>query len=67
MESFSYFGCVFGVVAIFLNSVDWLQPFVDYLVDEWTDTFIVSLLFLGIVIGVIFFVVGRDKNNKGGS
>lgn len=55
-----------GIVAIFLNSVAWLDPILRYIAEKWRDTFIVSLIFLGLVIAVIFFVVGKDKN-KGGS
>ena len=55
----------FGIVAIFLNSVDWLEPIIRYITEKWTDTFIVSLIFLGLIIGIIFFVVGSGKN-KGG-
>nr|MBI4156722.1 hypothetical protein [Candidatus Woesearchaeota archaeon] len=55
----------FGIVAIFLNSVDWLEPIIKYITEKWTDTFIVSLIFLGLIIGIIFFVVGSGKN-KGG-
>lgn len=56
----------FGIVAIFLNSLDWLDPVLRYIIERWTDTLIVSILFLGIIIGVIFFVVGSG-DKKGGN
>ena len=53
-----------AILAIFLNSIDWLDPILDYIEDSWDQTFIVSLIFMGIIIGVIFYVV-RPTNNKG--
>lgn len=52
------------VLAIFLNSIDWLDPILDYIERYWQDTFIVSLIFLAIIIGTIMYVVGWKKEEK---
>lgn len=54
-----------SILAIFLNAVDWLDPVLDYIADRWKDTFIVSIVFLGIIIGTIFYVVRSPVKKEG--
>lgn len=51
-----------GVIAIFLNSFGWLDPVMDYVKDNWSDTLIVSLIFLVIIVVTIYIVVQDPKD-----
>jgi len=53
-----------GVILIFANAFGWLQPLVDYIVANWNDTLVVSLIFLIIIIGTIFYIVGMGGSSK---
>jgi hypothetical protein len=61
---FLTFVVFFGVLAIFLNALDWLEGIIDYVKFYWTDTLIVSLIFLAIVVGVIMYVVKDPKKGE---
>lgn len=62
---FLIFVIFIGVLAIFLNSIDWLEPILDYIEDYWQDTFIVLLIFLAIIIGTVYFVIGKEPRASG--
>lgn len=56
-----------GIIIVFLNAFDWLGPIIKYIVENVTGTFIVSIIFLIIIIMVIYFVVrGPQKGKKEG-
>ena len=50
-----------AIITIFLNAFGWLNPVLDYIRDKWQDTFVVSIIFLGVVIGAIYFVMSGKK------
>jgi hypothetical protein len=52
------------VLAVFLNSIGWLFPILDYVTQNWDQTFIVSLIFLGIVVGIILYIVRTPKEEN---
>lgn len=52
-----------GVIAIFMNSFGWLDPVLDYVKSNWSDTLIVSLIFLVIIVVTIYIVV-KEPTNK---
>lgn len=54
-----------AVILIFLFAFGYLDSVLNYLSAKWTDTFIVSLIFLAIVVGTIYYIVG-GKSEKGG-
>ena len=53
-----------SVLAVFLNSIGWLFPIIDYVVANWDQTFIVSLIFLAIVLGVIMYIVRTPEKKE---
>jgi|ETNmetMinimDraft_2_1059921.scaffolds.fasta_scaffold60864_2 hypothetical protein len=53
-----------SVLAVFLNSIGWLFPILDYVTANWDETFIVSLIFLAIVIGIILYIVRTPKEES---
>ena len=53
-----------AILAIFLNSIGWLSPILDYIMANWDQTFLVSLIFLAIVIGVILYVVRTPEKKE---
>ncbi|MBS3108548.1 hypothetical protein J4409_01625 [Candidatus Woesearchaeota archaeon] len=55
-----------SVAAIFLNSFGWLDPVLDYIVDKWQDTFIISLIFVAFIIGVVYWVYNTPGGTKQG-
>ncbi len=54
---FLYIVIFLAVSSIFLNSFGWLDPILTYIVNRWQDTFIVSIIFLTIIIGTVIYVV----------
>ncbi|MEK6941019.1 MAG: hypothetical protein AABW49_03915 [Nanoarchaeota archaeon] len=63
-KRFLYLIILLSVSAIFLNSFGWLDPILDYIVDEWQDTFIVSMVFLIIIVTSILYIVGKGEGKK---
>ncbi len=65
----AFFGTIaaIGVTLIFMNAFGWLKPLIDYLTKYWNDTLVVSLIFLIIIIGTIFYIVGMGGSAKKGS
>ena len=53
-----------SVLAVFMNSIGWLFPILDYVAENWDQTFIVSLIFLAIIVGVILYIVRTPKEDK---
>jgi uncharacterized membrane protein len=53
-----------GIVAIFMNSVGWLQPVWDYVQGRWQDTLVTSIIFLAIIVGAIFWVTSGGKKKS---
>ncbi len=61
---FFYLIIFLGVSAIFLNSFGWLDPLLDYVLTQWDQTLIVSLIFLVIIVVTIIYVVSDKKESK---
>ncbi len=61
---FLIFVLFISVLAVFLNSIGWLFPILDYIAVNWDKTFIVSLIFLAIVVGVILYIVKTPSEKK---
>ena len=61
---FLTFTLFISVLAVFLNSIGWLFPILDYVTQNWDQTFIVSLIFLGIVVGIILYIVRTPKEEN---
>jgi len=55
-----------AVVAIFLNAFGWLDRVVDYVVDNWQGTFLVSIVFVGFIIGAIYWLAFSKDSEKSG-
>lgn len=54
-----------ALLVIFLNSFGWLDSVWDYIVENWQDTFIVSLIFVAAIIGTVFWVMKSSSSTKG--
>ncbi len=53
-----------AVLAIFLNAFGWLDRVVDYVVENWQGTFIVSVVFVGFIIGAIYWLAFSKEGEK---
>lgn len=51
-----------GVLLIFLNALDWLEPFWDYLVDHWQTNAVGSVILL---LLVVFFMAWMTRAPSG--
>ncbi len=51
------------IVAIFFQSVGWLDPIIDWISGRGKDMFII-IVFLGIIAGVVYFVFNAGKEEK---
>ncbi|MBR9692133.1 hypothetical protein GOV06_05100 [Candidatus Woesearchaeota archaeon] len=45
-----------GIVLIFLNALNWLEPFWDYLTDHWETQWVASLILLIFIVLFIYFI-----------
>lgn len=55
-----------SLLAIFLNSFGWLDATLDYITENWKDTFIVSLIFVAAIIGAIFWITSEKREGAKG-
>lgn len=55
-RTFFMFIMFVGIVLIFLNALDWLQPFWDYLVEHWETQWVGTLILLVIIILFILYI-----------
>jgi len=56
-----------GIVFIFLNALDWLSPFWDYLTDHWETQWVASLILLIFIVLFIYYITkeGKPSAKKG--
>ncbi len=58
-----FMGLMFlGIVVIFLEALDWLHYVVD-LIEAWDKEWAVTIIFLIIVIGFIFYITGEPHSH----
>ncbi|MBW2995756.1 hypothetical protein KY332_00485 [Candidatus Woesearchaeota archaeon] len=50
-----------GIVLIFLQALDWLEPFWDFLTDHWETQWVASLILLVFVVLFIYFITKESK------
>lgn len=53
-----------GIVLIFLNALDWLEPIWDFLVHYYDSTIVGSIILLAVILGFMFFIVAEPKSKK---
>ena len=51
-----------GIVLIFLDALDWLRPFWDFLVDHWETQWVASLILLVFIVLFIAYIT-KDKKS----
>jgi hypothetical protein len=56
-----------GIVLIFLQALDWLKPFWNYLTDHWETQWVASLILLIFVVLFIWFITKGEKHTSGGA
>lgn len=67
LKGFLIFSLVVGVMLIFLNAVGWWDEFWDMLgFNFWTSTAGMTLIFLGVVVGAIYFITSAKSTKSGG-
>src|SRR3989338_3208836 len=54
-----------GLLAIFLNAFEWLDPLLGYIATQWDEELITSLILLAIIVGTIYYIVGGSKGGGG--
>ncbi len=52
-----------SVIMIFMNSVGWLTPIIDYMLSDGS-TIIPYIVFLAVIVMTVMYVVGRGKGDK---
>lgn len=50
-----------GILLIFMNALDWLEPFWDYLKNHWDDTVVGSIVLMLFVILMMNLIVREPK------
>ncbi|MEE9525128.1 MAG: hypothetical protein V3V78_00795 [Candidatus Woesearchaeota archaeon] len=55
-----------GIILIFLNALNWLKPFWDYLTDHFETQWVASLILLVFIILFIGFITRDSKSSGGG-
>ena len=48
-----------GIILIFLNALDWLEPLYEFLRDHWSDEWVASII---LILGVVFFIAWITKS-----
>ena len=54
---------LFSIIAIFFQSIGWLDPIIDYISGRGKDMFII-VVFVGIIAGIVYFVFNAGKEEK---
>ena len=54
-----------GIVLIFMDAVDWLEPGWDYLRHNWNETAVASAVLILLLGGVMYFITKPPGNGKG--
>ncbi len=53
-----------GIVLIFMDAVDWLEPTWDYLWDHWDSNAVASIILMLVVILIMWLIVKDPKGKK---
>jgi uncharacterized membrane protein YidH (DUF202 family) len=53
-----------GILLIFMDALDWLEPFWDYLKNHWDDTAVASLILMVVVIIIMWLLVREPKDRS---
>ena len=61
--SFFMFMMFIGVVVIFLNALEWLEPIFDFF-RNWNTEWAATIIFLMIILGAIWYVIAEPKPAK---
>ena len=51
-----------GIVLIFLNALDWLSPFWDYLTDHWETSWVGSLILIIVILLFMWYITKNTEN-----
>jgi hypothetical protein len=55
-----------GIVLIFLQALNWLEPFWDFLTDHWETQWVASLILLIFVVLFIYFITKEERHKPSG-
>ena len=50
-----------GIVLIFLQALDWLAPFWDFMQDNWEMQWVSSLILIVFIVAFMYFVTRDSK------
>jgi small-conductance mechanosensitive channel len=53
-----------GIILIFMDAIDWLEPTWDFLQNHWDSNAVASLILMAVVIFIMWFIVKSPSEKK---
>ena len=53
-----------SLILIFMHAVGWLSTLMNFLRDNWQSNLVATVVFLLLIFGAIWFIVGDNSGKK---